>query len=188
MTALELPPDAGPARLLVGEPAPGFEGLLGVDGDRYGISSFADSRLLAVIFSSNRCPTVKAYRDRLLTLQEEYGPRGLQVVAINSNDPHLYPDESYPRMVEFARESRYPFPYLFDEGQRVGRAYGATRTFHVFLLDEQRVVRYQGRFDDSRLAERVTSHDLRNAIDDLLEGRAVGVAVTRPFGCSLDYL
>ena len=122
-----------------------------MDGRRYGLSNFAEHRLLVVIFSSNRCPTVKAYEDRLKTLQDDYGPRGVQIVAINSNDPHLYPDESYPRMVEFARESAYDFPYLMDDGQRTGRAYGATRTFHVFVLDERRNLRYQGRFDDSRL-------------------------------------
>jgi peroxiredoxin len=174
--------------LEVGDPAPGFEGLLGVDGRRYGMSSFADARVLVVIFTSNRCPTVKAYQDRLHALQLDYGSRGVQLVAINSNDPHLYPDESYERMVEFARDSAYDFPYLHDEGQHVGRAYGARRTFHAFALDEDRRLQYQGRFDDSRLSERVTSPDLRNALDDMLAGREPRVASTKPFGCSLDYV
>ncbi len=77
---------------------------------------------------------------------------------------------------------------MVDDGQRVAKAYGATCTFHVFVLDRARRLRYQGRFDDSRLAERVTSHDLRNALDDLLAGREVRVATTRPFGCSLDFV
>jgi peroxiredoxin len=174
--------------LEIGDPAPGFEELLGVDGRRYGMSSFADARVLVVIFTSNRCPTVKAYQERLNALRVDYGSRGVQLVAINSNDPHLYPDESYERMVEFARESGYDFPYLQDEGQNVGRAYGARRTFHAFALDERRRVRYQGRFDDSRLSERVTSPDLRNALDDMLAGGEPRVASTKPFGCSLDYV
>jgi hypothetical protein len=70
----------------------------------------------------------------------------------------------------------------------VAKAYGATCTFHVFLLDRERRVRYQGRFDDARIAERVTSHDLANALDDVLAGRDVSVTVTRPFGCSLDFV
>ena len=177
-----------PRELEIGEAAPGFEGLLGVDGRRYGMSSFDDARVLVVIFTSNRCPTVKAYQDRLGALQADYGPRGVQLAAINSNDPHLYPDESYERMVEFARESGYDFPYLHDQGQQVGRAYGARRTFHAFALDERRRVQYQGRFDDSRLPERVTSADLRNALDDMLAGREPRVASTKPFGCSLDYV
>lgn len=188
MTELELISEVAPCVLQIGDPGPPFEGLLGVDGARYGISSFADRRLLAVIFTSNRCPTVKAYEERLRILQDDYAPQGVQIVAINSNDPHLYPEESYDRMVEFARESSYNFPYLVDDRQRTGRAYGATRTFHVFVLDERRTLRYQGRFDDSRLPARVTSHDLRNALEDLLETRAVRVPLTRPFGCSLDYV
>jgi hypothetical protein len=188
VTELELITEVAPRGLQIGDPGPAFEGLLGVDGARYGFSTFADRRFLVIIFSSNRCPTVKAYEDRLRTVQNEYGPKGVQIVAINSNDPHLHPEESYERMVEFARDSRYGLPYLVDEGQRTGRAYGATRTFHVFVLDERRIVRYQGRFDDSRVPARVTSHDLRNALDDLLAGRSVRVSLTRPFGCSLDYV
>jgi hypothetical protein len=121
-------------------------------------------------------------------LQAELGSRGVQLVAINSNDPHLYPDESYARMVERAAEDSYTFPYLADEGQRVAKAYGATCTFHVFVLDRGRRLRYQGRFDNSRIEARVTSHDLRNALDDLLAERDIRVEVTRPFGCSLDFV
>jgi peroxiredoxin len=188
VTELELVSEVAPRALQIGDPGPAFEGLLGVDGARYSLSGLAERRFLVVIFSSNRCPTVKAYEDRLRTLQEDYGPHGVQIVAINSNDPHLHPEESYERMVEFARDSGYDFPYLVDDGQRTGRAYGATRTFHVFVLDERRALRYQGRFDDSRIPARVTSHDLRNALDDLLAQRAVRVPLTRPFGCSLDYV
>jgi hypothetical protein len=109
-------------------------------------------------------------------------------VAINSNDPHLYPDESYPRMAERSTEDGYRFPYLVDEGQHVAREYGAACTFHVFVLDRERRLRYQGRFDSSRIASNVTTSELRNALDDVLAGRDVRVATTRPFGCSLDFV
>ncbi len=177
-----------PATLAVGEPGPSFEGLLGVDGRRYGFSTFSDREALVLIFSSNRCPTAKAYGDRMNAVQRSYGPRGIQLVAINANDPHLYPDESYDGMVARASQDGYSFPYLVDEGQRVARAYGAQCTFHVFVLDRQRRLRYEGRFDDSRIPERVTGHDLRNALDDVLAGRGVRVPTTRPFGCSLDFV
>ena len=174
------------ATLPIGSPAPAFEGLRGTDDHRYGSASFADPEVLVLIFSSNRCPTAKAYAERMNALQADYGPRGVQLVTINSNDPHLYPDESFPRMVERAVEDEYAFPYLVDEGQRVAKAFGAACTFHVFVFDRARRLRYEGRFDDSRFATKVTSHDLRNAIDDLLAGRDVRVAKTRAFGCSLD--
>ena len=122
MTPLDMV-EASPERatLPIGAPGPAFEGLLGTDGRRYGFSSFADRDALVLIFSSNRCPTAKAYGERMNALQLEYGPRGVQLLAINSNDPHLYPDESYPRMVERAAEDGYAFPYLVDDGQRSRR-------------------------------------------------------------------
>jgi peroxiredoxin len=189
MTALEIAEvSPGLATLPIGAEGPTFEGLLGTDGRRHGLSSFADREVLVLIFSSNRCPTAKAYGERMSALQREYGALGVQLLALNANDPHLYPDESYPRMAERAAEDRYAFPYLVDDGQRVAKAYGATCTFHVFVLDRARRLRYQGRFDNSRISASVTSHDLRNALDDILAGRDVRVATTRAFGCSLDFV
>jgi hypothetical protein len=172
--------------LPIGERGPSFEGLRGVDSRLHGFSTYADREALVLIFSSNRCPTAKAYAGRMNTLQAEYGPRGVQLIAINSNAPHLYPDERFDVMVRRAAEDGSTFPYVFDEGQSVAKAYGPTRTFEVFVLDRDRRIRYHGRFDDARLPERVTTDDLRNALDDLLAGREVGVAETKPFGCSLD--
>src|SRR5207248_2849820 len=128
-----------PATLAIGDLAPEFDELTGVDGRRYGLGSFADRSLVVLIFASNRCPTVKAYEGRLRDFDRAFAPRGVQLVAINSNDPHLYPDESYERMVAFAAESGWRFPYLFDDGQHAARAYGPTRTFHAFVLDERRI-------------------------------------------------
>ena len=177
-----------PATLPIGAQGPSFDGLLGVDGRRYGMADFDEHEILVLVFTSNRCPTAKAYTDRLNALQVTYGPRGVQLVMINSNDPHLYPEESYARMVSLSREMGYTFPYLFDEGQHVARAYGPTRTFHVFALDRERRLQYTGRFDDARVAASVTTHDLANALDDMLAGQPVRVAQTKAFGCSLDIL
>jgi peroxiredoxin len=189
MTALELlEASSEPATLPIGSVAPVFEDLLGTDGERYSLSRLADREAIVLIFSSNRCPTAKAYAGRMNALQADYAPRGVQLLAINSNDPHLYPDEGFARMGERALEDGYTFPYVVDSGQAVARAFGAACTFHVFVLDRERRIRYEGRFDSARLAENVTSHDLRDALDDILAGREVRVPVTRPFGCSLDYV
>lgn len=181
-------PPSEEVAITMGAPGPAFEGLLAVDGRRYGFTSFSDQDALVLIFSSNRCPTAKAYGARMNMLQVEYGARGVQLLAINSNDPHLYPDESYSGMIQRAAEDGYVFPYLVDEGQVVAKAYRAACTFHAFVLDHDRRVRYQGRFDSSRIAANVTSHDLRNALDDILAGQDVRIASTRPFGCSLDFV
>ena len=189
MIALEiLEASAEPVKLPIGSRSPIFEDLVGTDGERYGLSRFADREAIVLIFSSNRCPTAKAYAGRMNALQSEFGPHRVQLLAINSNDPHLYPDEAFERMIERSREDGYTFPYVVDTGQMVARSFGATCTFHVFVLDRERRLRYEGRFDSSRLAENVTSHDLRNALGEILGGRAVRVPETRPFGCSLDYV
>ena len=136
IASLELSPEK--TTLQIGAPGPAFEGLRATDGEIRGSSSYADRDALVLIFSSNRCPTAKAYAERMNALQRDYAERGLQVVAINSNDPHLYPDESLPRMVERAAEDAYTFPYLADADQRVARAYGPTCPFYFFLLDRER--------------------------------------------------
>jgi peroxiredoxin len=176
----------GEDSLAIGDHGPPFEGLLGTDGRRHGFAEFADRRALVVIFGSNRCPTVKAYAGRMNALQRDYGSRGVQIILINSNDPHLYPDETFERMIERSAEDGYTFPYLFDAGQAVARAYGPTCTFHVFLLDQDRRLRYRGRFDDSRIPARVTTAHLAAALDEVLAGRSVTEPVTRPFGCALE--
>jgi hypothetical protein len=182
--ALDLAPDR--TTLAIGARGPVFDGLLGTDGLRHGFSCVAERGILVLVFSSNRCPTAKAYAARLNEVQRTYGPLGVQLIAVNSNDPHLYPDERFDRMVERAAEDDYAFPYVVDQGQALARAYGATCTFHVFVLDRDRRLRYEGRFDDSRIEGNVTQHDLRNALNDLVAGRPVRTAQTRPFGCSLD--
>jgi peroxiredoxin len=173
-------------RLELGEIAPEFAPVLAVDGRRYALSDLAGSNALVLIFDSNRCPTAKAYVPRMIALQDDYGPRGVALVAVNSTNPYLYAEETYDAMVTRARESGFNFPYLKDEDQRIAKSFGATCTFHVFVLDRDRRLRYRGRFDDSRNPARVTSHDLRNALEDVLAGREVQVPETDAFGCALD--
>jgi peroxiredoxin len=90
-------------------------------------------------------------------------------------------------MVEIAKERKFNFPYLKDENQSVAKKFGALVTLHAFVLDSERRLRYRGRIDDSRDPTNVTTHDLQNAIDDLLKNRPVKVPETRPFACSIDY-
>ena len=176
------------SRLMVGEPAPGFKNLLGVDGKRYSLQDFKDKKVVAIIISCNHCPTVKAYESRMIGMQREYAKRGFSLIAINPNDSRLYPEDSYDNMVVRAREKGFNFPYLRDEDQGVARTYGAERTPEVFLLDGKRVLRYHGRIDDNiEDPKGVRVHYLRDAVEALLTGKAVHVAETTPVGCTVKW-
>ncbi len=121
----------------------------------------------------------------MIKIQRDYSGRNVQLLALNSNNSHLSPADTYAEMVLRVREKGFNFPYVKDEDRTVARAYGAVCTPHVFLLDEERSLRYKGLIDDSRNPERVTVSDLRNAIDDLLANKTVRVSETTPFGCSI---
>ena len=170
----------------LGSKAPDFD-LPGVDGKRHTLASFADKPVLVVIFSCNHCPYVVAYEDRMVSIQADYAAKGVQLVAINSNDEKSYPEDSFAKMVDRAKEKRFNFPYLRDETQEAVGVYGAVCTPHVFAFDKNRVLRYRGRIDDSKEPAKVKSPDLRNALDDLLRGGEVRVPDTRPFGCSIKW-
>ena len=112
--------------LALGGMAPGFSGLLGTDGNRYSLSSFSGKPILVVIFSCNHCPYAQAYEERIVGLQRDYGPKGVQLVMINSNDADSYKEDSYPEMVKRARDKSFNFPYLRDEDQSVVEGYGGS--------------------------------------------------------------
>lgn len=174
-----------PTALRIGDRVPEFEGLLAVDGRSYRLSSFDDKPVLALVFIANGCPTVSVYDVRLKALQESYGPRGAQVIAINANNPHLSPPDTFPEMVRRSEEAAFNFPYLKDEDGRVARAYGAIATPHVFVLDSDRRLRYRGRIDDSRDPSKITRNDLEDALAGLLDGKPVELPDTEPFGCAI---
>ncbi len=170
----------------LGTRAPDFD-LPGVDGRRYSLASFEDRPVLVVMFWCNHCPYVKAYEERAVAIQKDYAAKGVQLVAINSNDDRAYPEDSFPEMVKRSKEKHFNFPYLRDKPQKVVEAYGGVCTPHIFAFDSRRILRYRGRIDDSKEPSKVSVHDLKNALDDLVAGREVRVPDTRPFGCSIKW-
>lgn len=175
---------AATTALALGDRAPELAQLFGVDGAAYSLESFPDARALVLVFVGNGCPTVRLYEQRLADLQRRFGDAGLQIVLVNSNNPHLSPPDTYERMVERAARSALPFPYVKDDG-RLARSCGAICTPHAFAFDGERRLRYRGRIDDSRTGQRVTSHDLEEAVADLLAERPVRAPETAPFGCAI---
>ena len=161
-----------------------FADLPGADGSTYSLASFDTSPGLAIVFVASGCPTVRYYVDRLATLQLSRAD-GLQIVAVNANNPHLSPIDSLDEMRRRFVTAPWPFPYLKDSTGDLARRCGAICTPHAFLLDAGRRLRYRGRIDDSRTGRNVTRNDLEAAVDDVLGHRPVETPETEPFGCAI---
>lgn len=179
--------------LAIGSQAPDFS-LPGVDGKIHKLSDYAASPVLAIVFMCNHCPIASIYEQRVQKLADEYGPKGVAVVAIQPNDPEAIrvdeldsadTSDSLDEMKIRVQYKHLRYPYLYDgETQAVARALGPQATPHVFVFDRDRKLRYQGRFDNSYRVELVKSEDARNAVDALLDGKPVPVEQTGVFGCS----
>lgn len=171
--------------LALGQRVSPFRALPGVDGARYSLASFARHRVLIVAFICTGCPTVKANEERLIALQEKYSRAGVQLVAINANNPYLSPPDTFEEMSRRAHEKTFNFPYLKDVDGTVAEQFGAISTPHVFVLNASRRLVYKGRIDDKRDPSRATSSDLENALREIFAGVPVSVPETLPFGCAI---
>jgi peroxiredoxin len=179
--------------LALGSPAPDFA-LPGVDGQVHKLSDYASSPVLVVAFTCNHCPIAQMYERRIQQLATDYKSKGVAVVAIQPNDPQAIRideldssdvSDSLPEMKIRVQYKHLTYPYLYDgETQQVTRAYGPQATPHVFIFDQQRHLRYEGRMDNSYRIELVKTQDARNAIDALLAHKEVAFKHTGVFGCS----
>ena len=190
------PADEHPT-LAIGASAPAFN-LPGVDGKTYSLASFKNSKILVIVFTCNHCPTAQAYEDRLIKLTSDYASKGVAVVAISPNDPKSirldelgYTDlsDSFEEMKVRSQQMNYNFPYLYDgDTETASMAYGPIATPHVFVFDEERKLRYNGRIDDTEKPTKTpNSTDARNAIEALLNNTEVAVKTTKVFGCSVKW-
>jgi len=183
--------------LPIGSPLPDFS-LPGVDGKTHKAAEYAGTKLLAIVFESNHCPVSQLYESRIEKLYEDYRKKGIALVAINPNNPKTvrldelgYTDvtDSLPEMKLRAQLRGIDWPYLYDgDTQAVSVKFGAVATPHIFIFDQERKLRYQGRIDDNQREELVKTQDARNAIDALLTGKPVPVAETTAFGCTTKWL
>src|SRR5277367_3776922 len=179
--------------LALGSPAPDFE-LPGVDGKTHKLGDYSASPILVVVFTCNHCPIAQMYEQRIGQLAAVYKDKGVAVVAIQPNDPKAIRideldssdiSDSLEEMKIRAEYKHLQYPYLYDgDTQSVTRAYGPQATPHVFVFDQARHLRYEGRFDNSYRTELVKTQDARNAIDALLAHQDVAVKHTGVFGCS----
>lgn len=173
--------------LVLGSKIPQFK-LPGTDGKFYGPDSFADAKVLVVLFSCNHCPYVQAYEDRVIAIQKDYAGSGVQIMAINSNDTADHPDDSFENMKVRAEQRKFNFPYLRDEAQDTAKAFGASHTPELFVFDSERKLAYYGKIDDNwKEVDKVKSRYLRNALDEIIAGKQVSVPETFAIGCTIKW-
>jgi peroxiredoxin len=179
-----------PLKYEVGDSVADFS-LKNVDGKIISLSDYKKGKGAIVIFDCNTCPYSKAYNDRIISLNKKYASLGFPVITINANDPQISPGDSFEEMSARAKQKNYDFPYLIDESQAVAKAFGATNTPHVFVLQkdgEKFQVAYVGTIDNnSRDASSVTKKYVEDAVDALLSGKDVSTKTTKAIGCGIKW-
>lgn len=174
-----------PTGYKVGDKATDFK-LKSVDNKMYSMADYKDAKGFIVVFTCNHCPFAVKYEDRIIDLAKKYKSKGYVLLAINPNDPAAQPEDSFELMQKRAKEKKFTFPYLFDEGQKIYPQYGATKTPHVFLLDKNLVVKYIGAIDDNvEDASQVKEKYLENAIAALEKGQEPTPSTTKAIGCTI---
>jgi len=168
----------------VGDPAPKWSGIIGVDDKKHGLEDYAKARLVVLVFTCNHCPVAVMYEDRLIELQKDYRSKRVRVVAVNVNN---IPDDRLEPMKERSKEKKFNFPYLYDSSQKMGHDYGAQVTPHVFVLNGDRKVAYIGAVDDNNDAKKVKVKFVRDALDALLKGEKPPKTATTARGCTIKY-
>jgi len=177
--------------LKIGDKAPDFT-LKSTEGKEINLSGIQDNKGAIVIFTCNHCPFSVAYEDRIIALHNKFKSLGYPVIAINPNDSKRVPEESFKHMKKRAKEKSFPFVYLQDESQEIAKAYGATRTPHVFIVQKETdgsyILRYieaiDNNTDDPAAADKKY---VDNAVNELLLGNTVSLSNTKAIGCSIKW-
>jgi peroxiredoxin len=173
--------------LQIGESAPDFK-LPATDGKSYQLSDFSDARVLVVFFTCNHCPYVLGSDEVTRQTANKFSPQGVKFVGINANSKITHPDDDFEHMVARMEEQKFPWIYLYDETQEVAWAYGALRTPHFYVFDQNRKLIYTGRgVDNPRETHKMTVNNLERALDEHLSGKPVSESLTNPIGCNVKW-
>ena len=158
-------------------------------GDLRSLQDFEGAEILIVVFTCNHCPFAVHVEDAINDIARDYEQRGVQLVAINSNDAEAYPSDSIDAMVVRAREKSFVFPYLVDDSQEIARSYGAVCTPDVFVYDLDRRLAYRGQIDSTRpRSEQVSDgSDLRKCLDVMLRGDKPDAEQIPSVGCNIKW-
>ncbi len=174
----------------IGEEVADFK-LKNLDGKWVSMSDYTDAKGYIIIFTCNHCPYAKLYEERIIALNNIYKPKGYPVIAINPNDTEVQPEDSFENMKVRAKEKGFTFPYLIDESQQVAKAFGATRTPDVFIVNKENKkmkLAYKGAIDDNhKNAAEAQKKYVEMAVNDLLQGKKAGTNNTKAIGCSIKW-
>lgn len=173
----------------LGTTAPDFTLTDAVSGNELGLQELKSEKATVIMFICNHCPYVKHVQAGLVEMASDYIPKGVNFIAINSNDVANYPDDSPENMKKVAERLGYPFPYLFDESQQIAKAYDAACTPDFYIFDSDLKLVYRGQMDDSRPGNGrpVTGADIRKALDEILEGKSVPKDQIPSIGCNIKW-
>jgi len=158
-----------------------------VDGKEVTIAGVAGKNGTLVVFTCNHCPFAKAWEKRISELGAAAGKEGIGVIAINSNDPASYAEDSYENMQKHAKDAGFTFPYVVDATSEVAVAFGASKTPEVYLFDKDGKLVYHGAVDDNRDAPKVTQNYLKNAITAVAAGKPIATSETKAVGCGIKF-
>ncbi|MEU4419606.1 thioredoxin family protein [Actinoplanes sp. NPDC024001] len=172
-------------RLTVGEQAPGFT-LPDTDGTPVPLRP-AEHPATVVVFTANACPYARAWHDRIQAVARDYAERGVTVLQIVSNDECSAPQDTAEAMAARVHAGELAGPFLRDATQAVARAYGATATPEVFVIDRAGTIRYHGAPDGDYDDPGQDARFVRQALDAVLAGGEVARPVTSPAGCSIKW-
>lgn len=173
----------------LGFKAPDFKLTDTISGEMKSFHDIKGEKGTVVMFICNHCPYVKHIIKELVHVSKDYIPKGIGFVAISSNDVENYPQDSPEKMNEFARENDFDFPYLYDETQKVARAYDAACTPDFDVFDAENLCVYRGQFDESRPGndKQINGKDLRKALDLILAGEHVPEEQIPSVGCNIKW-
>lgn len=170
-----------------GKACPDFT-LTSTEGKNFSLKDFINHKPLVIMFICNHCPYVKAIEDRLIQLGHDLKKKNINVVAICSNDPSTYNEDSFENLQKRAREKNYPFPYLHDADQVVAQTFGAVCTPDFFVYDNNNKLAYRGRLDDSwKDPSAVKIRELYDAVLELEQNKLISRPQTPSMGCSIKW-
>lgn len=175
--------------LPLGTKAPDFELPDTISGKMVKLADVQSEKAMVVMFLCNHCPYVIHVNEEIVRMVKDYEGKGVNFVAISSNDVDNYPQDSPEKMKEHAEEVGYNFPYLYDESQEVAKAYDAACTPDFYVFDGQMKLAYRGRLDNSRpqTGTPLSGSDLRAALDAVLAGAQVSEVQYPSAGCNIKW-